>query len=69
MGVMRSSNFWQLSLIASIVAGGEILVAFCPKHGLRSDLRVSNFSWGSMPPDPSSLFTLKSAHNGRTSLK
>ena len=35
--------------------GGEILVAFWPKHGLRSDLRVPNlkfFSGGSMPPDP-----------------
>ena len=36
---------------------GEILVAFWPKHGLRSDLRVPNFSWGSMPPDTPSLFT------------
>ena len=34
---------------------------FWPKHGLRSDLRVPNFkkiSWGTMHPDPPSLFTL-----------
>ena len=62
MGVMRSGHFWQLGSIASLATettGGKILVAFWPKHGLRSDLRVPNFSWGSMPPDPLTLFTLK----------
>ena len=65
MGVVRSDHFWQLGSIASLVTettGGEILVAFWPKHGLRSDLRMpnfTNFSWGSMPPDPPSLFTFK----------
>ena len=55
MGVVRSGHFWQLGSIASLATettGGEILVAFWPKHGLRSDLRVPNFkhfSWGSMP--------------------
>ena len=60
-----TGHFWQLGSIASLATettGGEILVAFWPKHGLRSDLRVPNlkiFSWESMPPDPPSLFTLK----------
>ena len=71
MGVLRSGYFWQLGSIASLAietAGGEILVAFWPKHGLRSDLRVANlnfFSWGSMPPDPPAYSHL-SAHNSRT---
>ena len=65
MGVVRSGHLWQLGSIASLATettGGKILVAFWPKHGLRSDLRVPNFkkfSWGSMPTDPPSLFTLK----------
>ena len=40
---------------------GDSSSFFLPKHGLRSDLRVpnlKNFSWGSMPPDPPTLFTL-----------
>ena len=63
MGVVGSGHFWQLGSIASLATettGGEILVPFRPKHGLRSDLKVPNFrdfSWGSMPPDPPSLFT------------
>ena len=28
------------------------------QNGLRSDLRASNFLWGSMPPDPPSLACL-----------
>ena len=62
-------HFWQLGSIASLATeptGGVILVAFWPKHGLRSDLRVPNLSWGSVPPDPPSSFTDR---NGRTSLK
>ena len=46
MGVVRSGHFWQLGSFASLATettGGEILVAFWPKHGLRSDLRVPNF--------------------------
>ena len=38
MGVVHSSHFWQLSLIISLATattGGEILVTFWPKHGLR----------------------------------
>ena len=55
MGIVRSGHFWQLGSIASLATetpGGEILVAFWPKHGLRSDLKVPNFikfSWGSQP--------------------
>ena len=71
-----SGHFWKLGSTASEslpteTTGGEILVAFWPKHGLRSDLRVPNFktfSWGSMPPDPSSLFKLVTIFNG-TSIK
>ena len=70
MGIVRSGHFWQLGSVASLATEttvGEILLAFWLKHGLRSDLRVPNFSWGNMPPDPPSLFML-SASNGRTSL-
>ena len=65
MGAVRSGHFWQLGSIASLATettGGEILVVFWPKHGLRSYLRVVNFKnffWGSMPPHPLSLCTLK----------
>ena len=54
----------------------DILVAFWPKHGLRSNLRVPTlklFFWGSMPPHTLSLFTLMHVlvchHNGCTTLK
>ena len=43
MRVVRGSYFWQLGSIASLATettGGEILVAFWSKRGLRSDLRV-----------------------------
>ena len=49
MGVMRSDHCSQLGSIASLApetTGGEILVAFWSKHGLRSDLRVPNFPGG-----------------------
>ena len=62
MGVVRSGHFWQLGSIASLATGGEILVAFWPKCGLRSNLRLPNFKIfprGSIPPDPPSLFTLR----------
>ena len=43
-----SGHFWKLGSIASEslpteTTGGEILVAFWPKHGLRSGLSVPNF--------------------------
>ena len=44
--------------VATETTGGEILVAFWPKHGFRSDLRVPNlkiFSWGTPPPPPPHL--------------
>ena len=69
MGVVRNGHFWQLGSIASLAietTGGEILVAFWPKHCHRSDLRVPNlkiFSWGTKHQDQAprspSLFTLK----------
>ena len=72
MHVVHGGHFWQLGSIASPATkttGGMILVAFWPKHGLRSYLRVpnlkKNFPWRSMPPDPPSLFT----PHGHTSLK
>ena len=68
MGIVPSGHFWQLSSIASLATettGGEILAAFWPKHGLRSHLRVPNLkriSCENMPPDLTSLFTLKRTH-------
>ena len=62
MRVVRGSHFWQLGSFIDIrwfirldteITGGEILVAFWPKHGLRSDLRVpnlKNFPGGACPP-------------------
>ena len=43
--VVRGCHFWQLGSVASLATettGGVILVAFRPKHGLRSNLRVPN---------------------------
>ena len=43
----------SIASLATETTGGEILVAFWPKHGPRSDPKVPNlkkFSWGSMPP-------------------
>ena len=71
MRIVRGGHFWQLGSIgspATKTTGGMILVAFWPKHDLRTNLRVpnlKNFPWGSMPPDPPTLFT----PHGRTSLK
>ena len=46
MHVMRGGYFWQLAgsitSLATETTGDVILVAFWPKHGLRSDLRVPN---------------------------
>ena len=47
-----SVQLLQKASLAAETAGGEILVAFWPKHDLRSNLRVPNLS---MPP---SLLTL-----------
>ena len=58
MCVVQGGHFWQLGSIVSLATettGGVILVAFCPKHGLRSDLKVPNFKnfpGGSMPQTP-----------------
>ena len=59
-----SGSSVQSLLKASLAAettGGEILVAFWPKHGLKSDLRVPNFKkifLGEHALDPPSLLTL-----------
>ena len=58
MCVVRGGHFWQLGLIASPATkttGRVILVAFWPKHGLRSHLRVpnlKNFPGGACPQTP-----------------
>ena len=58
MRIMRGGYFWQLGSVASLATettGGMILVAFWPKHGLRSDLRVpifKNFLGGACPQTP-----------------
>ena len=68
MGVMHSGHFWQLGSVTSLATettGGEVLVAFWPKHGLRNDRRVPG---GTCPQTPLAYSNL-SAHNSRTSLK
>ena len=58
MRVVRGGHLWQFGSIASLATettDGEILVAFWPKHGLRSDLRVPNFKkfpGGACPQTP-----------------
>ena len=52
--------FWQLASLATETTGEVILVAFWPKRGLGSDLRVPNFKnfpGGACPETPPSLFT------------
>ena len=55
---VRGGHFWQLGSIASPATkttGGVILVAFWPKHGLRSHPRVPNFKiflGGACPQTP-----------------
>ena len=61
-----------MASLAAETTGGEIVVVFWPKHGLRSNLSPSNFP-GGHASDPSSLFTLTHTlirhHNGCTTLK
>ena len=71
MRVVHGGHFWHLGSIGSLATettGGVILVAFWPKYGLRSDLRVpnhKNFPGGACPQTP-----LACSHcNGRTTLK
>ena len=58
MRVVRGCHFWQLGSIASPATkttGRVILVAFWPKHGLRSHLGVPNlkiFPGGACPQTP-----------------
>ena len=72
MRVMRGGHFWQFGSITSLAAETTVLVVFfCPKQGLKSDLKVPSFkkfSWESMPPDPLACSHL-CARNGHTSLK
>ena len=71
MRVMCGGHFWQLGSIASNYRNYRwvILVAFWPKHGLRSNLRVPNFKnvpWGACPRPP---YIACSDRNSHTSLK
>ena len=43
MRVVRGGQLGSTVSLATETTGGVILVAFWPKHGLRSDLRVPNF--------------------------
>ena len=48
----RTSNDKTLCTIKGIKLHGEILVAFWPKHDLKSNLKVRNFKnfpWGACP--------------------
>ena len=62
VAVISGSLVHAIASLATETTGGEILVAFWLKHGLRSDLRVPNFPGGACPPDLPSLFTLKPMH-------
>ena len=69
MHVMHGGYFWQLGSITSLATettGGMILVAFWPKHGLRSNLRVPDFLGKHACPQ---IPLACSYRNSRTSLK
>ena len=68
MCVVRGGHFWQFGSIASQATETTILVVFCPKHGLRNDLRVPNFPGGASPQIPLASSHVR-ARNGRASLK
>ena len=71
MRVMRGGHFWQFGSIASLATESTDGEIFWPKHGLRSDLRVTNlknFPGGACPQTPLAYSQL-SAWNGRTSIK
>ena len=55
MRVVRGDHFWQFASLATETTDGEI---FWPKHGLRSDLRVTNLKIF-LEEHALSLFTLK----------
>ena len=63
MRVVRGGHFWQLGSIASLATestGGEILAAFLAQTWPQKRSQSAEFQkicWGTMPPDPPSLFT------------
>ena len=72
MCVVRGGHFWQLGSTASLATETTIhSSSFCPKHGLRSDLRVPNCKNfpGGAPPNPPLACSHLRARNGRTTLK
>ena len=55
MRVVRSGHFWQFGSIASLATETTYGEIFWPKHGFRSDLRVTNFknfTGGACPQTP-----------------
>ena len=61
MRVVRGAYFWQFGSIASLhteTTDGEILVAFLAQTWPQKRSQSTKFSWGGMPPDPPTLFTL-----------
>ena len=68
MRVVRGVYLWQLASLATETTGEVILVAFWPKRGLRSDLRVPNFK--KFPGVAFPQTPLACSHrNGHTSLQ
>ena len=58
MRVVRGGHFWKFGSIASLATettDGEILVAFCHQNGLRSDLRVPDFTGGACLRTPPTI--------------
>ena len=58
---MRKVQLLQMASLAAETTGGQILIAFLPKHGLRSDLRVPNFPGGACPQTPLASSHLRKA--------
>ena len=69
MRVVRGGYFWQLASLATETTVGLILVAFWPKRGLRSDLRVPNFKKNFLAEHAPRPALACSHRNGHTSLK
>ena len=64
MRFVRGGHFWQFGSTASLATETTNEEIFWPKHGLRSDLRVTNFPGGACPQIPlAKLFTFKVARS------
>ena len=61
MRVVRGAYLWQFGSIASLhteTTDGEILVAILAQTWPQKRSQCTKFSWGGIPPDPPTLFTL-----------